>query len=272
MSDFDIDSYLALGETSGAGGETPSLKDWTIPITLGVAGVGLIALGWSMSGRKANPVGGEGADEVLIAKTNAGFAEPYRGPKRNPTYEVNEPEAEVEPIRKRKRSRSWKADPEAMSLYDGHEGLLVRTALIRPPGWTLTSAPVVRGPQDVFNLVKHLTYADQEHLVVLALDNKNRVNAIYESSIGTATGTQSELRSIAKIMTLTGTTSCVIVHNHPSGDPDPSVEDRAATRVIGRGLRCMDMQLLDHMVVGRDGHVSLRDQSVLGGLTWYDDL
>jgi len=266
----NIDHFLAIGEPPASTDPPAPKTDWTLPIALGAAGVALLAAGWAMSGRKTNPIGAEvGADEVLIAKSAAGFAEPIR--RRNPTYEVSV--AEAEPVKKRKRSRTWQADPEAMSLYDGHEGLLVRTALIRPPNWDPKSLLTVTSARDVFKLVKHLTYADQEHMVVIALDRRMQVSAIYETGIGTATQTATELRSIAKIMTLTGTSACIIVHNHPSGDPQPSMEDRTMTRETGRGLQCMHMELADHVIVGRSGYTSLRDTSAMGNnQDWYDSI
>ena len=54
----------------------------------------------------------------------------------------------------------------------------------------------------------------------------------------------------------------IVVHNHPSGDPSPSAEDILVTRNIVAGAKMMDIELLDHIIIGGQGHVSMKDKGL----------
>ena len=56
--------------------------------------------------------------------------------------------------------------------------------------------------------------------------------------------------------------SIIVVHNHPSGDPSPSAEDVLVTRKIAAGAEMLDIELLDHIVIGGQGHVSLKEKGL----------
>jgi len=184
------------------------------------------------------------ADEVVYAPT----AELLAGVKRNPP-------------RKKKPSK-WEVEP--FELYDGHEGLLVRTMLIRSTAHTDEREPVtIRSAADVFDLCKHLTMSDQEHMVVLAMNLQNQVNAIYEVGIGTATATMAVAADILKIPLLTGCRSLVLVHNHPGGTPTPSKDDANITSKLIQAAQCIGLTLLDHVIVSRNGHFSFIDHGLM---------
>ena len=55
----------------------------------------------------------------------------------------------------------------------------------------------------------------------------------------------------------------ILVHNHPSGHPEPSAEDRAITRAIADACRTVDVRILDHLVIGRAGHFSFAEENML---------
>ena len=59
-----------------------------------------------------------------------------------------------------------------------------------------------------------------------------------------------------------GCPSIIIVHNHPSGDPTPSPEDIIVTRQVREGGKMMDIELLDHVIIGGQGFVSLKDKGL----------
>ena len=105
----------------------------------------------------------------------------------------------------------------------------------------------------------------QEQLRVVLLDVKNGVigqRVIYQGNVSQA------LVRVAEVLrpAIAENAPCIIVaHNHPSGDPTPSPDDMMVTRKIGHAARLMDIELLDHIIIGRDGHQSLK---LYGGINW----
>lgn len=160
----------------------------------------------------------------------------------------------------KKRRRGGAIEHPALDLYAGYSLLLVRTALLRAEGWTPNARrPTVSNAWDAAQLLEHLKWADQEHLVTISLDNHNQVNAIHEVAIGHATGTMQTPGNILKVAFLTSARALIIAHNHPSGVATPSRDDLAMTAALLGVGECVGVHLLDALVVGHDGWVSLRD-------------
>lgn len=199
------------------------------------------------------------ADEVLIADSMKELVTPPRrgnpavsdssGQYRTDRFLGLEPEPKKKG--KKKASGSWEVDPSHMSIYGGMESLLVRTALIRAPNFHGQTFQV-QGPESIIARCEFLRHADQEHMVVFAMDSSSRCVAIYEAVKGSVSAANVELRDIAKVLILSGTRRGIIVHNHPTGRGQPSEADNQATRGLVRGLRCMGLDLLDHIIVGAD--------------------
>lgn len=191
---------------------------------------------------------GTGADDVLYAPASELTDTSYVVP--------SELRSRPNPRRRKRRLEEFS---EAIDLYGGHESLLVRTAIIRAEGYDPRKAPEVGNFDAACALLDHLAYADQEHLITIALDAKNRVRAIHEAAIGGTFGLGQQPRHILKIAFLTGSPSVIVAHNHPSGDPVPSVEDVRMTRELLKAAAVVGLYVLDHVVVARDGCRSLRD-------------
>jgi len=157
---------------------------------------------------------------------------------------------------KQSKQQAWKIDLSALRLYAGFEGLLVRTALIRQPGYERTSLPRLRCGSDVLDLLRHLASADLEHFVVLSMNQQNDVMAIYEGAVGSSNSAQVNIRDVLKTVILSGGLQAIIAQNHPSGDPTPSAEDELITARLKQAFHCVGYKLLDHVIVARDGHYS----------------
>ena len=197
------------------------------------------------------------ADYTVIAANDEGFSDPL--PVLRNAYGSG-----GEGGGKRGTGRSWKADPESLRLYDGHDGLLVRTALIRPPSYKAGKPlPSAQSPSDVAKLLAHLQYSDQEHMVVMALNASQRVHAIYEVGIGTSGAVVVRARDVVKILLLAGSAAAVVAHNHPSGDPNPSVEDVDMTQHLKTAFKCMGYTLLDHVIIGHGRHFSFHESGMM---------
>ncbi|MEZ5667474.1 MAG: DNA repair protein RadC [Alphaproteobacteria bacterium] len=99
-----------------------------------------------------------------------------------------------------------------------------------------------------------------EQFRLLFLDRKNRLIADEVQQRGTIDHTPVYPREVIKRALELGASALILVHNHPSGDPTPSQADIAMTRDIQKAAQAMGVAVHDHLIVGRDGHVSLRGE------------
>jgi DNA repair protein RadC len=98
-----------------------------------------------------------------------------------------------------------------------------------------------------------LAREDREHVVTLMLNAQNGVLGIHTVSIGTLTCTAVSAREVFKAAILANAAAIVVGHNHPSGDPTPSPEDRQITHELRAAGKILDIPLLDHVIVGEWG-------------------
>ncbi|MBS3939661.1 MAG: DNA repair protein RadC [Actinobacteria bacterium] len=123
----------------------------------------------------------------------------------------------------------------------------------------------ITSPEDAADILKPmLDGLDREHCVTLNLDTKHRLIAATTVSIGSVDHTFMSPREVFRDALLHGAAALVLAHNHPSGDPEPSRDDGAVTRRLGRAGNLIGIEVLDHLVVGSDRWVSL---ARLGALT-----
>ena len=123
--------------------------------------------------------------------------------------------------------------------------------------------PQIRSPADAANLVMtEMGLLEQEQLRVMLLDTKNRVlttKTVYQGSLNTSLIRVGELFRDA---IRANCASLIVLHNHPSGDPAPSPEDVAVTRQIVDAGKLLDVEVLDHLVIGRQRFVSLKERGL----------
>ena len=125
-------------------------------------------------------------------------------------------------------------------------------------------APAIQSPEDaaavLMPLMQHL---EQEHLYILVLDTRNRLIGepvlIYRGSLNSSLVRVGELFRPA---IQSSAASILAAHCHPSGDPAPSPEDVAITRAIVQAGRLLDIQCLDHLIIGRGRYVSLKSRGL----------
>ena len=122
---------------------------------------------------------------------------------------------------------------------------------------------VIQSPQDVSNLLgAEMSFLDQEHLRVLLLNSKNEVLGVREIYIGNVNSSIVRVSELLRPAIRENCPAIIVVHNHPSGDPTPSIEDTLITRKIGTAAEMMDIELLDHVVIGRGSHVSMKERGL----------
>jgi DNA repair protein RadC len=125
------------------------------------------------------------------------------------------------------------------------------------PRWT------IRAPRDVCDrLSAEMSRLEREELRVLLLNAKNvvlRQVTVYQGNVSAALVRVAELFRDAVRVHAAGV---IVVHNHPSGDPEPSPDDLHLTAEAIAAGRLLDIALLDHVIIGADSYVSLRDRGV----------
>ena len=99
-------------------------------------------------------------------------------------------------------------------------------------------------------LHQYLDGADREHFVVLLLDTQNQIIGIHTVTVGTLDASLVHPREVFKPAILANASSVLLAHNHPSGDPTPSAEDRSITRQLRSAGELIGIDVLDHVVVG----------------------
>jgi DNA repair protein RadC len=122
---------------------------------------------------------------------------------------------------------------------------------------------MVRSPRDVADrLVLQMGRLEREELRVVLLNAKNvvlRVATVYQGNVSASLVRIGELFKDAVRLDAAG---LILVHNHPSGDPTPSPDDLHLTAETLAAGRLLDVQLLDHLVIGHDAYVSMRDRGI----------
>ena len=123
--------------------------------------------------------------------------------------------------------------------------------------------PVIGGPADVFDLVQYdMLGLTQEHLWVLLLDTRNHVLQTVKLYAGSLNSSSVRVGEIFKTAIQRNAAGIIVVHNHPSGDPKPSPEDIALTRALVQAGKLLDIELLDHVVVGHGRYASLKEMGL----------
>ncbi len=103
-----------------------------------------------------------------------------------------------------------------------------------------------------------MAFAEKEHFRVLFLDKRNQLIADEVQQTGTVDHTPVYPREVVKRALELSATAVVLVHNHPSGDPTPSRADIAMTKSIVEVARPLGIEVHDHIIVGKEGHASLK--------------
>ena len=112
-------------------------------------------------------------------------------------------------------------------------------------------------PQDVADfLMPRLRYAAKEQFVVILLNNKNKVIGTEVVSEGSLSSSIVHPREVFAPAILHHAAAIMVAHNHPSGDPKPSIEDEEVTRLLLRSGKVLGIPLIDHMIIGDGNYYS----------------
>ena len=120
----------------------------------------------------------------------------------------------------------------------------------------------IRSPEDVYIFAKdflHLNEQSEEYLYMVCMNTKNVITSIFELSHGSVNSSIFSVREIFQKALLANAVSIILMHNHPSGVTDPSIEDVEVTKRAVEAGRIIGVEVLDHIIVG-DGFCSLKEK------------
>ena len=162
-------------------------------------------------------------------------------------------------------------NPEGQAVLDAlrsNQNLLGELAAryevsLRPEG--PENPPTVNRSQDIYDILgPEMSALAQEQLRVLLLNTSNEVigqRVIYQGNVNSSMVRAAEVFRPAVVE---NAPTVVVVHNHPSGNPDPSPNDVTITRSLKRAAELLDIELFDHVVIGGRRHVSLKNRGLMG--------
>lgn len=118
--------------------------------------------------------------------------------------------------------------------------------------------------QEVFLAFRHLANDVRESFWAAFLNASNEVICLERTSTGTIGSSPVNPAEVIRTALLVGGRAIILVHNHPSGSPEPSTDDRRATEAMVKAARLFDLTVLDHVIIGTSGrYYSFADEGIL---------
>lgn len=109
-----------------------------------------------------------------------------------------------------------------------------------------------------------LNDAATERVLTFMLDTKNRILGFVETSVGSLNFSVVHPRDTFRAAVIQGAASIILLHNHPSGDPTPGIEDHNVTKLMFDAGKILGIRVLDHIIIGIDGYYSFADNGLIG--------
>jgi len=138
-------------------------------------------------------------------------------------------------------------------------------ALSRRLSMTNMERTSINSPSDAAALCSDMSTFDVEHLRVIMLNTKSMVLGIADVYKGSVNSSQIRIGEVFRPALQRNAPSIVIAHNHPSGDANPSSDDVAVTRALIQAGKLLDIQVLDHLVIGHGKWISLKERGLAFG-------
>jgi DNA repair protein RadC len=156
------------------------------------------------------------------------------------------------------------SDREEESFFDGDVWVGYRTyvKLVRENSGCYRPY-VVKAPADVYRAFAKLSECDRERFYAVHLEGQNRVCGVELVSQGTVGSSLVTPREVYKSAILANASGIILVHNHPSGVPSPSADDRSITEVLRESGRILDIPIYDHVIIGDGKYFSFAEAGLL---------
>jgi len=117
--------------------------------------------------------------------------------------------------------------------------------------------------KQIYHRLREYAKADREMFILLFLDAKNQVIDVEFHSIGDVNTNHIYMRQVFRSALLNNALSMICVHNHPGGSPSPSPNDKALTRRLVRCGELLDIDVMDHIIISKDGYYSFEDKGLI---------
>lgn len=123
--------------------------------------------------------------------------------------------------------------------------------------------PAISSPADAAALIQYeMSAYEQEHLRVIHLNTRNRVLGMEDVYRGSLNSSQVRVGELFKSAIRKNASAVIVAHNHPSGDPTPSPDDVAITRNFVQAGKLLDIEVLDHLIIGLGRYVSMKERGL----------
>lgn len=124
----------------------------------------------------------------------------------------------------------------------------------------------ITGPKDVVAYCSDMQDLQQEEFRVLLLNTKNKILGQKSVFLGTVNSAPVSAREIFHAAVQNMATNIILLHNHPSGDPTPSREDKESTKSLVQAGKILNIQVMDHIIIGRNGYCSFKEEGYIDEL------
>lgn len=138
-----------------------------------------------------------------------------------------------------------------------------KAVLVKESGVNYPKHDNLMNPKSIYEMLCDIFRADvcaEEHVWLICMDTKMHVTGVFEVSHGSANNSIVGIREIFTRICLCGASGFILAHNHPSGDPAPSVPDCQITKKLSAAAKLMDVQFFDHIIVGEENFVSMKER------------
>jgi DNA repair protein RadC len=125
------------------------------------------------------------------------------------------------------------------------------------------TGPKIERPEQVVEYCKDLADLGQESFQVLTLTQKNQVIGRHMVSLGSLTGSLVHPREVYRPALLDNSAAVMLIHNHPSSDPQPSKDDKALTVRLIQAGEILGIRVLDHVIIGHGQHYSFVEAGLI---------
>ena len=130
----------------------------------------------------------------------------------------------------------------------------------------LYEVPVIKSPTEVYQAAKQLLALHEEpeeDFCILCLNTKNKIVGVHTISIGSLNASIVHPREVFKAAMLNNASGIICLHNHPSGDPEPSRDDIEITRRLVEAGEIMGIKVLDHVIIGEQSYLSMKEKCLM---------
>lgn len=141
-----------------------------------------------------------------------------------------------------------------------------RLELVKEESHKYEVETIISCPKDIYEVLTKICRIQcnaEEVVILITLNTKNIVTGYFEVHRGTINTSLVHPREVFKRALLNNARYIIVAHNHPSGDPNPSKEDIQITERLKEAGNLLGINLLDHIIVGEDKYISLKEKGVL---------